>query len=257
MMEQVDKHDKRVTTSEDFISEKKISDIIYGFYQLHSHFDGKDTYCFKKDVTYAKIQEYFKSNAADPKNRKAPVSDRTLTRINKLLLESGFIQKTKKNGKAVFILPNTTDFVWVKYETLRFLVNACTPGCIKTYAYLKRWFQYKQSRKEEFWFTKKELLSVLGLHSSVSPDYTRINDILNTLTNNGLIETELRYFKGENGQPVPNYILKDVREDFIHDKNIYHPNHNKSKIADIEMPIALDDDINKPAVPFDFTSFHF
>lgn len=241
-MTQVDKSNKRLTTSEEFISEKKISDIIYGYYQLHSHFDGKDTYCFKKDITYAKIQEYFKANAADDKNRKAPVSVNTLTSINKLLLASGFIKKAKKEGKAVFILPNTNDFVWVKYETLRFLVNACSPGSIKTYAYLKRWFQYKKNKKEEFWFTKKELLAVLGLYSA-TPDYSRINDILNTLINNGLIEIELRYFKGPDGQPIPNYILKDVRDEFIHNKSIYHPNNSENKIANIEIPIALDDNM--------------
>lgn len=237
-MKQVDKHDKRLTTSKEYIEEKKISDIIYGYYQLHSYYKDGVTYCYKKDCTYAKIETYFKENALDDANKKAPVSAPTLSKINKLLIKGGFIQQSKINGKAVYLLPPTdSEYVWVKYDTLVFLVRTCQPSIIKIYTYLKDKYEQKKKVGEQYWFTKKQLCEVLGYSATNWNSYELVNMILDILINIGLLEIEIKYYKGMEHNPIPNYIVTAVNENYIKNEVVHSYKETKPTDLKVQVPV--------------------
>lgn len=196
------------STKEAVMKDKKVNDLIYGFYQAHSYLtEDKIRYCYQTDCTISKLQAYYKEQQKD-----CPVSVNTLTNINKLLTAAGLFQKGEINGKKVYILPDVNaDFVQIKTETLRFLVNTATTNVIKVYAYLKA----RASYRESYEFSKKELLAAIGYSvDNHSKNLKMITDILDCLVNNGLIEyhTEQRYV---NNNETFYMILDKVNEDYI------------------------------------------
>lgn len=196
------------STQEAVMKDKKLNDLIYGFYQANSYLtEDRVRYCYKADCSIAKLTEYFQKEGKD-----CPVSVNTLTNINKLLTAAGLFQETKINNKPAYILPDVnTDFVKIKTNTLRFLVNTATTNVIKVYAYLKA----RASYKTNYEFSKKELLGAIGYKKfDDSKNLQMITDVLQCLINNGLIEfhTEAKYV---NGNKTFYMILDKVNEDYI------------------------------------------
>ena len=238
MTEQVNRHDKRMSTAEEYMKEKKVSDIIYGYYQLHSHYEKGVNYCYKKDCTYAKIETYFKENALNDVDKKAPVSAPTLSKINKLLIKGGFIQQGKINGKSVYILPPTNSgYVWVKYDTLEFLVRTCQPSIIKIYTYLKDKYEQKRKNGQQYWFTKKQLCEVLGYSATNWNSYELINMILDILINIGLLQLEIKYHKDADYNPIPNYIVVAVNENYVKNEVVHRYKGNKTTDIKVQVPV--------------------
>lgn len=208
-------HDRLGLTSENYLNDKKICDIIYGYYQLHSHYSDGIQYCFKSDCTYKKIEQYFGSLD----KTEVPISKNTLTNINRLLIKGNFIKQTKIGGKSVYILPKTKgEYVWIKYDTLKYLVDTASPGVIKTYSYLKKWYSIKSKEGSKFWFTKRSLLQVLG-YCDHPANYKLIDHILICLMNNDLIVLHEQY-RQVDGIVIPNLILDKVNENFCRSNSV-------------------------------------
>lgn len=238
----IDKHDKKLVVTEKYLGEKKLSDIIYGYYQLRSHYEDGVSYCYKRDCSYKKMEEYFTDYGG------APVSINTLTSINKLLIDGGIIVKSKKEGKSIYLLPAPdTDYVWVKYDTLRFLVSTCQNNVIKVYTYLKSKYEQKQKSGGSFWFTKKMLCEVLGYGATRDSNYKKISAILDVLINVGLIEIENVYHCAD-GHGIPNYKLTRVNETYTRNEVVHRDEGEEDN--NIEIPVPIEN-------TRDFWDFHF
>lgn len=208
---------------DDFLGDKKLNDIIYGFFQTHSylHTDEQDKqkirYCWKSETSAAKIIDYFKTI-----DTIAPVSERTIRNMIKLFAQSGILTEGTLMKKKVYLLPDLKpgEYTYIKTETLRFLVNTSTSNVIKVYSFLKK----KQEQhidleyKEPYRFSQSKLLEIIGYNgkNNNSDNLKMIKDILTTLQNNGLIKIHKEWIKTGNDNAAEYFVLDEVNEDYIH-----------------------------------------
>lgn len=203
-------------TKAEFIGDKKINDIIYGFYQTKSYLTpDKQRYCLKKDVSAAKIIEYFNSIQKTP-----PVSERTIRNINKLLIAAGVFVEGKVDNKKVFFLPDMEKgkYVFIKTRTLEYLVNTANSNVIKVYAFLKMKQQQHDDMNftESYRFSKTKLLEVIGYpHGQNKSDQLKmISDILTCLENNDLINIHTEWVSTGNDNGTQYFVLDAVNDDY-------------------------------------------
>lgn len=119
----------------EFLGDKKMNDIIYGFLQTNSYLTpDKKRYCWKSEVTAGKIIEYFKAQETE-----SPIAERTIRNLFKLFMTINLLEEGEYENKKVYYLPDiTANYVIIKTETLRFLVNTANTNVIKVYAQLKK-----------------------------------------------------------------------------------------------------------------------
>ena len=214
------KDDKqRIPTEENFIKNKSISDLIYGYLKVTSecafYEDGVVYQRIEKSlVTAPKIIQYYKKWSQE---RTSPYSENTIRKYIKALVGIGYLEQKRIKGKEYYIIENvTSEFAEMPYETLRFLLNVCAANVIKVYAYLK----YKYStycyynNDTKFRFSQKSLCEMLGYNSSNEEPIQQIKDILNILIALELIEIHKEYIKTESGILAPYYILDKVNDDY-------------------------------------------
>lgn len=212
-------------TKEEFLEDKKLNDIIYGFFQTHSYLTpDKKRYCWKQEVTAGKILKYFedleKENSDNISCGDIP-KERTIRDMAKLFSKCGILSEGEIDKKKVYFLPDLKggEYVFIKTETLRFLVNTATSNVIKVYAFLKK----KQKEhidfnfKDSYRFSKAKLLEVIGYcgNGSHGDALKKVDDILNCLINNGLIKVHQEWFQTTNKNVTQYYVLDDVSEDYI------------------------------------------
>ena len=224
---------------DDFLGDKKLNDIIYGFFQTHSYLytdnEQKIRYCWKTETSAAKIIEYFKTI-----DTTAPVSERTIRNMIKLFAQSGILTEGTLKNKKVYLLPDLKpgEYTYIKTETLRFLVNTSTSNVIKVYSFLKR--KHEQhidlKYKEPYRFSQSKLLEVIGYNgkNNNSDNLKMIKDILTSLQNNGLIKTHKEWIKTGNDNAAEYFVLDEVNEDYIHS---IQP---KDKINDTYVAVPID-----------------
>lgn len=170
------KTNKRIPLDDIFITDKKVSDLVYGKFQLESKFTEKgesrvmDKVCLKKSE-WAKELEMSR-----------PTLDTKIKYLKKvkLILDKGEVFEIPEFGKKYFLIPD---------ETLRFLVNTSNADVIKVYTHLGGlWKQCSDTAS----FTQNQLLSLLGYATNKPTNHKKIADILLTLKNNGLLAWEER-----------------------------------------------------------------
>ena len=228
MMEQVDKELRQSPTGDDFMKEKRASDILYHFYQINSEYDGEMRYCYKKDCSYRQMAHYFASL-----NKQIPFSENTFRNINKILLSVGLIEKSTRDRRVVYILNQfeAGNYVFVKADTLRYLINTATPNVIKVYTYLKRMYNiYQKNSRYKNWTTKKELLEAIG-YTARQDSYAMLNDILKCLEFAGLVEYNILYYKNDTQHVIPNIVINKVNDDVRKSAVIKNTNTSSEKIA--------------------------
>lgn len=206
-------------TKGEFMGNKKLNDIIYGFFQTKSFLTAdRRRYCIKSEVTAAKVINYFKT-LPDP--IEAPASERTIRDMIKLFIADGLLTEGSIDKQKVYFLHELEPgkYVYIKTETLRFLTNTATSNVIKVYAFLKK----KQQQHidlgytEPYRFSKSKLLEVIGYSTSNHSDNMKmINDILDSLINNGLIQCHREWVKTTSDATTQYFILDGVSEDYIH-----------------------------------------
>lgn len=214
------KDDKqRIPTEENFIKNKSISDLIYGYLKVTSecafYEDGVVYQRIEKSlVTAPKIIQYYKKQSQE---RTSPYSENTIRKYIKALVGIGYLEQKRIKGKEYYIIENViSEFAEMPYETLRFLLNVCTANVIKVYAYLKYKYStycyYKCSNK--FRFSQKFLCEMLGYNSSNEEPIQQIKDILNILMALELIEIHQEYIKTKMGNMTQYYVLDKVNDDY-------------------------------------------
>lgn len=231
---------RRFPTKKEFLKDKKLNDIIYGFFQTHSYLnidgDKKQRYCLKSEASAGKIISYFNSI-----EKPAPVSERTIRNMIKLFAQSGILSEGVLDKKKVYFLPDLKDgeYAYIKTETLRFLVNTSTSNVIKTYAFLKKkWEQHIDFKyKEPYRFSQSKLLEVIGYTSKNNSDNLEmIKDILTSLQNNGLVEIHKEWVPTGNDNVTEYFVLDAVNDDYIHSV--------ESKVKDdsyVAVPVSLEE----------------
>ena len=223
---------------DDFLGDKRLNDIIYGFLQANSFFDAeqKKRYCWKTDTNAAKIYKYFSEQET-----KSPASERTIRTIINLFGACELLEEGTLNGKKVYFLKDLEKgkYVYIKTETLRFLVNTASSNVIKVYAFLKAKqrqhidFQYS----EPYRFSKSKLLEVLGYTSQNNGATLKmVGDILDSLQNNGLIRVHKEWVHTGNDNAAEYYVLDDVSEDYKHNE----PSKSKADNSYCAVPLTFD-----------------
>ena len=251
-MKQVDKELRQSPTGDDFMKEKRASDILYHFYQINSEYDGEVRYCYKKDCSYGQMVHYFASL-----NKQIPFSENTFRNINKILLSVGLIEKSTRNRRVVYILNQfeAGNYVFVKADTLRYLIDTATPNVIKVYTYLKRMYNiYEKNSRYKNWTTKKELLEAIGYSSSNQRSYDMLNNILKCLEFAGLIEYHIEYYNNSTEHVIPNIVLEKVNDDVRKSAVIKNKKPSNEKIA---VPLPTYTTNKSDVIEDNYCDFHF
>ena len=222
---------RTMPTTKLFLGDKKMNDIVYGFFQSHSYINKLDTgeiqrYCWKSDVSAKKIEEYLQQQDT---TEKIPTS-RTITNVINLFVSAGLLEPISLQGKKAFLLPdlNGGEYIYIKTETLRFLTNTCKANVIKTYSFLKKKYQQHIDLQytEPYRFSKKNILEILGYSATNGSNYTIVTDILNCLVNNGLIEIHKEWTETGNDNVTEYFVLDKVNDDFIDTINSHKEKEN-------------------------------
>ena len=211
------KNEKRdFPMKKEFLSNKKMNDIIYGFLQTNSYLTPeKQRYCWKSDVTAGKIIKYF-----EEQEKESPIAERTIRDLLKLFLKAHLLEEGQIDNKKVYYLPDPCKedgYVEIKTETLRFLVNTANSNVIKIYAQLKKMWEchIKFKYKDKYRFSAVDLLNILGYKTTTySENYKMIEDILTCLQNNELIKVHKEGIITASGQPTKYYVLDEVKDDY-------------------------------------------
>lgn len=211
------KNEKRdFPMKKEFLSDKKMNDIIYGFLQTNSYLTSdRKRYCWKSDVTAGQIIKYF-----EEQETKSPIAERTIRDLLKLFEKAHLLEEGLLENKKVYFLPDPSKedgYVEIKTNTLRFLVNTANSNVIKIYAQLKKMWEchIKFRYKEKYRFSKADLLTLLGYKTtSYSANYKMIDDILTCLQNNELIKVHKEGIVTTAGKPTEYYILDEVKDDY-------------------------------------------
>lgn len=210
-----------ITLKDQFMKDKTINDIIYGYLQLHSYLKQDKNgiqyntrYVYKDDLSINKLQEYFRQNV-----HKCNISLSTLKRVISKLIQNNLLQQSIINNKDAYIIPyQTRYFVQIKTDVLEYLTNTANRNVIKIYIYLKARYNYKYPDK--YLFSKRQLLSAIGYKSLSTDNYRMIGDILLCLSNNQLIRCHQEYTKANNSfNKTKYYVLDEVNDSYKCNRN--------------------------------------
>ena len=179
---------RRLPLDEVFIKDKKVSDLVYGKFQIESKFTEKGE---------ARIMESVKLNKsqwAKDLGLSRPTLDTKIKYLKKvkLIVDKGDYFEIPEFGKTYFLIPDAT---------LRFLVNTGNADVIKIYSHLGALWALD---KTEASFTQRQLLTTLGYAANTAENHKKVEDILCYLVNNGLIE----YRYGKKGRNVVKFLTK-------------------------------------------------
>lgn len=234
---------RQFPTKDSLLKEKKLNDIIYGFYQTHSYLTpDKKRYCLKSETTAAKVVAYFNEN-----EQECPVSERTIRNMLKLFTKNGLLEESVLDRKKVYILPelNKGEFEYIKTDTLRYLVNTATSNVIKVYAFLmKKQKQHISGNfSEPYKFSKTKILEVIGYTGSNSESFKMVTDILDCLINNNLITVHNEVTITRNNIKTEYYVLDNVYEDYKHNLAVTvkaKPIEKEATLCAVAVPIVED-----------------
>ena len=179
---------RRLPLDEVFIKDKKVSDLVYGKFQIESKFTEKGE---------ARIMESVKLNKsqwAKDLGLSRPTLDTKIKYLKKvkLIVDKGDYFEIPEFGKTYFLIPDAT---------LRFLVNTGNADVIKIYSHLGALWALD---KTEASFTQRQLLTTLGYAANKADSHKKVEDILCSLVNNGLIE----YKEVRKGKNVVKFLTK-------------------------------------------------
>ena len=238
---------RRFPLKEEFLSDKTMNDIIYGYLLANSYLtkENNKRYCWKSDVTAGKIIKYF-----DEMGIESPVKERALRDMLKTFEKINLLKEDKLNNRAIYIIPDIKWidgkpeylYVEIKTETLKFLVDAANSNVIKVYAYLKmKQQQHNKYHKEggAYRFAKEDLLDVIGYKAkNYGRSMEMITHILDSLQNNGLIEFHKESVRTEAGIVTEYHFLDNVYDDYKKSQPSIFPDNSTTKVP-IEEPQGL------------------
>lgn len=205
-------------TKEEFSKDKKMRDKVYAYLQTNSYIyeneqKEKVRYCWKAEMTAPKILAAIGKAEGDDKL----TLDMVKTSLQ-LFRAGELIKESKYQGKKIYILPDWQpgDYVYVKTDTLIYMVNECSQNAIKVYSFLKKKYQQHVDLKytEPYRFSKNKMLEVIGYGINNQANYKRMDGILDSLINNKLIEIHQEWIMTGNDNKTQYYVLDKVNEDY-------------------------------------------
>lgn len=217
--------DYKTIPQESSFNKKVISDLVYGYMQINSYvgetIEGdRVSFVYKSPTLVGDIAEATK------------IAPRTVrNKINKLItseyIKEDSIIDLYSNKVDIYAFKKVEFYQNINIDTLRFLVNTGNEDVIKVYCYL---LNRCVNVNRHYNFSKKELiLKCFGVKNEKSGNnYKKIEDILNTLINNGLLELEDKKMIKEVGRDLYTsyFIVKKINIKYIdnfsnkQDKNI-------------------------------------
>lgn len=201
---------RRFSIEDNFMKNKKVNDILYGYLQSVSHLDKEGKrFVYKDKVNFSNIEKVLDNG----------MKRVTLSRNFKFLLETGFVDKGQTvdlygNLVHVYFLPYEEESLYqmINIDTLDYLVKGTNANVIKVYSYLLNKYNWKTKENSKYIFTKKEILEKVGSSTTNQRDYDKVNVILDVLIKLKLIEIERFYCENKNGVPTPKIRLLKVNE---------------------------------------------
>lgn len=209
------KQDRQMPSTDAFLKNINIVDLIYGYYQKKAQYDEKadQMYCYKTDVAKNTMYNYFKETNPQVKIGKTKIGT-AIDIINELYID----REDRKGSRPIYWLKtlNRNESIDIRYATLVYLLANCNSNIIKIYVYLKMKYTFHQiyNQEEDYCFSISELILMLGYgEGSLRTQEIRTMVQLNVshLVQMGLIEYE-DITKTINGAGVPYKRLIKVNE---------------------------------------------
>lgn len=195
-----------------FLYNKKIDALLYAYYQdmsvpvqVDQDQNGKKRYqtrVWKSDLP------------SDEKvGQICRMSRSSVIRKKKILKEEGFLEEHEDYW---VILNPQTAFFPIPLDTVKFFIDTATSNVIKAYIYLGQGDKYTREKYcRPYQFTKQEIMKAIKISTTNKSGYQEIDNILNCLTNNGLIKIE-SFYKGK----IPMKRLVEFNRYFIKSNSI-------------------------------------
>lgn len=177
-MLKIQKDSRQMPKSPVVTSSSKYYDILYGYLQDRSFYDGQgERYLPKSEISYSGIAKDLK------------ISRQTASSYFKALMELGLIRYDENEKKYYLTMLSKDLAALIPAQTLRILVNTLSKNCISTYVYLLNRFIANGERP--FQVTLAQIKGYIGisLKSHTSDDV--VNDILMVLEKLELLKKNL------------------------------------------------------------------
>lgn len=176
---QIEKNSRQIPKTKEICSDKKYSDMVYGWFQDVSKRDEENIrYIDLKDVNYSDIA------------RRVKLTRQTVSKRVKNLEEMGLIYKNEMKKRYEIHLLANIDASLIPQYTLTFLVDSQSENAISIYIYLLN--RYWANNEKPFAFTIGQVKNFLGLSDKTTSNNHCVTNALISLSNNGLLEYELR-----------------------------------------------------------------
>ena len=195
---------KRRLSLEDNFMNYGIDDLLFGsmYYLATFHPGAEKLYLTKKN--YAKNRKNF-YNLEDGGNAK------TLKRHLDKLIEKGLIaeEDIKVNGETYpsYTFPYKYDekYQLVEAEMLWYVISTRNRQAVKIYIQLLNWYLWKQETNEQFIFTNKDIMKVLGYSPDNKLASSTVSNVLESFAREGVIKYENYYEEhiNDEGKSVP------------------------------------------------------
>ena len=195
---------KRRLSLEDNFMNYGIDDLLFGsmYYLATFHPEVRKLYLTKKN--YAKNRKNF-YNLEDGGNAK------TLKRHLDKLIEKGLVaeEDIKVNGESypsyVFPYNYKEKYQLVEAEMLWYIISTRNRQAVKIYIQLLNWYLWKEKTDEQFVFTNKDIMKVLGYSTDNKVASSMVSNVLESLSREGVIKYE-NYFEehiNDDGRSIP------------------------------------------------------
>lgn len=199
----VKSHQRRLSLEDDFMN-YGIDDLLFGsmYYLATFHPEVSKLYLTKK--CYAKNRKNF-YNLEDGGNAK------TLKRHLDKLIEQGLVaeEDIKINGESCpsYVFPYNYDenYQLIEAEMLWYIVSTRNRQAVKIYTQLLNWYLWKNKTNEQFIFTNKDILKILGYSADNKVASSVVSNVLESLAREGIIKYEDFYDESidQSGNVVP------------------------------------------------------
>lgn len=174
----IEKNSRQIPKITEICSDKKYSDMVYGWFQDVSQWDQEgERYVALKDINYQQIGERVK------------LTRQTVSKRIKNLEDMGLICKNEMKKRYEIRVLERVDASLIPQHTLKFLVDSQSDNTISIYVYLLN--KYWANGKQPFYFTIPEVKAFLGLSVRTTSNNHCVMNPLFSLRNNGLIDFEL------------------------------------------------------------------
>lgn len=165
-----------IPLSDDFIQNKKINDILYGWIQEHSYYDInlKTRIINKKDIKFSVMES------------ELSITRKTLSIDFKYLVDNEYLLLDGLNENYI-IKEIKGRFSLIGHTQLSHMVMSNYKNVIKVYCLLKA---YYDMNKNDSFFTQTILLDKIGYNSKTTSNHKMMRNIIDWLVSNKYLEYE-------------------------------------------------------------------